>query len=276
MYRAMGSLAFTAAARAVWLVTRDPEDAERRLMLPVKMNLSAEPRGLGYRIVAGKVEWDDEPVDLHLIGHSQGAVVNSAALLALERITTPQLSAGFTRATFLDPHAASNGAPGQGDFVGGIEGWITRLATSAYQSWAGDPMVTIPGFVDEAEVYYQHTPVELDGLAWGSNLWGQAPLVGRARYSDLTDPADLGRVIAHAGEVMGAAADRLLSGEIAVKPYRLNRNTPCSWCSYKSICRHEALLESPRTLEPMKRHEVLARLAKGDARCEGDRPDPQC
>lgn len=130
----------------------------------------------------------DEPVDLHLIGHSQGTVVNSAALLALERVTTPQLSSGFTRATMLDPHAASNGAPGQASFTPDFEGWIARMATSAYQWMAGDPIVTVPEFVDEAEVYYQHTPAELDGLPWSHNLWGQAPVVGRAQYSDLTGP----------------------------------------------------------------------------------------
>lgn len=136
----------------------------------------------------------DEPVDLHLIGHSQGAVVNSAALLTLEKIITPQLSAGFTRATMLDPHAASNGAPGQGSYTRNLEGWLTKQATSAFQWLAGDPFVTIPEFVAEAEVYYQHTPVEFDGLSWSSNLWGQAPVVGKAQYSDLTGPG-----MAHTG-----------------------------------------------------------------------------
>jgi hypothetical protein len=130
----------------------------------------------------------DEPVDLHLIGHSQGTVVNSSALLALERVTTPQLDAGFVRQTMLDPHAASNGAPGQASFTPGLEGWIARQATSAYQWMSGDPMVTVPLFVDEAEVYYQHTPAGLDGLPWSHNFWGQAPVVGRARYRDLTGP----------------------------------------------------------------------------------------
>jgi putative DNA primase/helicase len=46
LYRAMGSLAFAAAARAVWLVTRDKDDPARRLMLPAKMNLAPEVTGL--------------------------------------------------------------------------------------------------------------------------------------------------------------------------------------------------------------------------------------
>src|SRR5690606_36902792 len=46
MYRVMGSLGFTAAARAVWGVARDPKDRERRLLLPVKVNLAEDPQGL--------------------------------------------------------------------------------------------------------------------------------------------------------------------------------------------------------------------------------------
>ena len=36
MYRSMGSLAFPAAARAVWAISKDPDDDRRRLMLPIE------------------------------------------------------------------------------------------------------------------------------------------------------------------------------------------------------------------------------------------------
>ena len=51
VYRAMGSLAFAAAARAVWAITKDSDDPERRLFLPAKLNLARDPDGLAYRIV---------------------------------------------------------------------------------------------------------------------------------------------------------------------------------------------------------------------------------
>ena len=69
MYRAMGSLAFVAAARAAWGVVRDPADAERRLFLPVKNNLSKGTQGLAYRLVShaesgtARVEWSPEVVE---------------------------------------------------------------------------------------------------------------------------------------------------------------------------------------------------------------------
>jgi hypothetical protein len=63
LYRTMDSLAFTAVARAVWGIARDPRDTERRLMLPVKMNLAAPPTGLAFRIADDRVQWETGPAD---------------------------------------------------------------------------------------------------------------------------------------------------------------------------------------------------------------------
>lgn len=45
-----GSLAFAAAARAVYLVVRDPDHPPRRLFLPAKNNLGDDQTGYAYRI----------------------------------------------------------------------------------------------------------------------------------------------------------------------------------------------------------------------------------
>jgi hypothetical protein len=50
LYRAMGSLAFVAAARAVWLVVRDEENPSRRLFLSAKNNIAPEGTGLAYSL----------------------------------------------------------------------------------------------------------------------------------------------------------------------------------------------------------------------------------
>jgi len=64
MYRTMGSLAFVAAARAAWAVTKDKDDltGTRRLVLPVKNNLGPDNTGLAYALVDGVVQWEADPV----------------------------------------------------------------------------------------------------------------------------------------------------------------------------------------------------------------------
>lgn len=62
LYRATGSLAFVAAARAAWAVARDKTDPERRLFLPMKNNIGKDTSGLSYRIAESggvpHVVWD--------------------------------------------------------------------------------------------------------------------------------------------------------------------------------------------------------------------------
>lgn len=67
MYRAMGSIAFVAAARSAYLVTKDANNPDIRLVLPVKNNLAKDTTGLAYTIVpaenqAPTIRWEPEPV----------------------------------------------------------------------------------------------------------------------------------------------------------------------------------------------------------------------
>jgi hypothetical protein len=63
---ALGSRAFTGIARAVWHVSRDPDNRSRRLLLPGKNNLAPEGDGLAFSIVGpgnkAAVEWEEGPV----------------------------------------------------------------------------------------------------------------------------------------------------------------------------------------------------------------------
>lgn len=71
MYRSVGSIAFTAAARTAWVVTKDKEDPTRRLMLPVKNNLGNDYSGMAYKVETASndapvVMWEAEPVEIDI------------------------------------------------------------------------------------------------------------------------------------------------------------------------------------------------------------------
>jgi hypothetical protein len=50
IYREMGSISISGAARTTMLVARDPEDQERRVLAVVKTNLSRKPTSLTFRL----------------------------------------------------------------------------------------------------------------------------------------------------------------------------------------------------------------------------------
>jgi hypothetical protein len=138
------------------------------------------------------------PVDVHFIGHSEGAVVNSQAILALNTYGWPaNLKAGYLKVTMLDPHAANNNITAkQYSVSNGLLGYIARSEINAYQSRAKDPLPVVTSNVQDAEVFYQHTPVRQTFTSNGGiyNLWGQVPVQGEAHYFDLT-----AKGISHAG-----------------------------------------------------------------------------
>jgi putative DNA primase/helicase len=99
----IGSIAFIAAARSAFVVTRDPdsEDEDRRLFLPVKNNLARLGNGLAFRVeqvmieqdgatvVASHIRWLDETIE-----QSADAVL---AALAERQDTAMSKAADFLR-----------------------------------------------------------------------------------------------------------------------------------------------------------------------------------
>ena len=69
MYRAIGSVAFIAAARAAYVVTKDKDNPDRRLVMPVKNNLAKDSTGLAYSVMTAEngapiLVWESEPVTM--------------------------------------------------------------------------------------------------------------------------------------------------------------------------------------------------------------------
>jgi hypothetical protein len=131
------------------------------------------------------------PVDLHLIGHSEGTVINSLVVKDLNAQGWPaNLQAGFLKVTMLDPHAANSLIKGPQYSVSNDQlglGQLAKYEIDTYQSRAKDPLPVVTPNVQSAEIFFQHTPVKQsqanDGIY---NLWGDVPVKGNATYFNLT------------------------------------------------------------------------------------------
>ncbi len=69
LYRPMGSLAFIAAVRSAYIVTKDNQNPERRLFMPAKNNLAKSTTGLAYSVIGNEnnqptLVWETEPVTI--------------------------------------------------------------------------------------------------------------------------------------------------------------------------------------------------------------------
>lgn len=135
-------------------------------------------------------------VDLDYIGHSEGSVVVSQAAMYFQRHPSTKLASGYSRMSLLDPHAANTKAPNNAESVAsGFTGWLTKHVLSWYKGTARDPLVQVPSNINEADVYYQRTPLRVNPVNHGLyNLLGQVPVIGTARYIQLNSPG-----IAHSG-----------------------------------------------------------------------------
>jgi Bacterial Ig-like domain len=128
-----------------------------------------------------------DPVDLEFIGHSEGTVVNTYAIVTLQNQMTPELKSGFIEETLFDPHAANNNVPGQQMSFGGVLGGLARDIVTNYQAQAKDPAAFIPSVVDQAQVFFQHSQSTAGEIY---NLWGQVPVKSDGalvHYYNLTD-----------------------------------------------------------------------------------------
>jgi putative DNA primase/helicase len=64
LYRVGGSVAFVAAARVALVLAKDKDDpsGERRLVMPLKSNLTKPPPSLAFRIGTQGTEWESGPI----------------------------------------------------------------------------------------------------------------------------------------------------------------------------------------------------------------------
>jgi|CXWL01.1.fsa_nt_gi putative DNA primase/helicase len=86
LMRVTGSLAFVAAARAAYVVARDPESEARRLFLPLKNNLGNDQSGLAFTVESVQVE-----SAIGMIETSRVVWESSAVTVTAEEAMKPQV-----------------------------------------------------------------------------------------------------------------------------------------------------------------------------------------
>ena len=64
----------------------------------------------------------------------------------------------------------------------------------------------------------------------------------------------------HAEAKVGEVGDVILNGTIDVHPYRIGTSSPCSTCSFRSVCRFDPRRDDYNVLEPLKSSQVIERL----------------
>jgi len=75
---------------------------------------------------------------------------------------------------------------------------------------------------------------------------------------------DFETVLRFAERKITELVQRILSGGIGVRPYRLSQKSPCGFCSYKSVCRFDWQINDYNLLEPVSKLQVLGEAGGGD------------
>jgi len=84
--------------------------------------------------------------------------------------------------------------------------------------------------------------------------------LSRVDSSDAAGSRDFTDMLLHTARRIGEHADRVLDGDVSVRPYRLGTFSPCSWCDKQPFCRFEFPTTPIRNLDRLTRSQVFERL----------------
>jgi ATP-dependent helicase/nuclease subunit B len=80
---------------------------------------------------------------------------------------------------------------------------------------------------------------------------------GNYRNTGALKPDDFRAVLQYAEAKVVELVQGIISGKIDVAPYRLRQESPCSFCSYRSVCRFDWQINDYNLLEPVSKLQVL-------------------
>ena len=87
---------------------------------------------------------------------------------------------------------------------------------------------------------------------------------GRGNISGALEPNDFEKVLGFAERRIVELAGEILSGKIDVRPYRLNQESQCSYCRFKSVCRFDWQINDYNFLESLTKSQVLETMRTDD------------
>lgn len=220
---ALGSIGFVGLSRAVWHLSRDENNPERRLLLPGKMNLCRQPDGLAFSIGGepASIQWESDPVQMSADDHQ--AEVNGMAIRGPKpeaRNTAGEwlsryLSGGSRRVSEVRAESAAAGLSWRtvqraADAIPVVR--ESDFSTKEYR-WSLPPDPSVPSSVPSSLDNLAHTnnmaschPIENKGENTPKVVACQVPYVsGGTPNTPLTEPPGDDRPPAHLLEDQAAA-----------------------------------------------------------------------
>jgi ATP-dependent helicase/nuclease subunit B len=86
--------------------------------------------------------------------------------------------------------------------------------------------------------------------------------LGNRHCTDVATADEFAALLKFVEAKIALLADQIISGNIEPRPYRIARQTPCSQCDFRPVCRFDVTVNGYHNLAPMKRIDVLAQVLK--------------
>lgn len=110
----------------------------------------------------------------------------------------------------------------------------------------------------------------IDGTVTG---WSEFTKVGLGKSQEfynaclpqLKTREEFSGLLDHVERIFAGTAENILSGDITIRPYLLDRRTPCGYCPYQAVCQFDPLIPGSeyRNLAKLGETEIIKKLGQG-------------
>jgi len=79
-------------------------------------------------------------------------------------------------------------------------------------------------------------------------------------HGSVVQPGEFRSILHHTANLVRTGAAEIFSGRVVPEPYRKNRQSACSYCEFRSVCRFDPFVARYRTVAAMTKQDVLSAL----------------